>query len=155
MRFDSLADTLLSRRAVPVSRFPAQTLMGSHPPISGQDVHAAFGLLVHYTSSRWVDAMLAADVVGRPGAGCWLTPSPHAACMAPYSLGLDSPRNIGLLIDVRSLPTLWGPGTCPPSRLHPNIWRGGGIEFVCPAATPIPFSLVQDVVQIEPCGDIY
>lgn len=155
MRFDSLANELLLRRSVPVSQLPAQSLIGAQPPLSGRDVHATYGLLVHYTGSHWVNAMMNAGFVGRAGADCWLTPSPHAACMLPYTLGLDSPRDVCLLIDVSSVPGLWGPGTCPPSRRYPNIWRGGGIEFVCPASTPLPFALVQNIVQLEPCGDIF
>lgn len=85
--------------------------------------------------------------------GCWLTPTPYAACMAPYNLGLNTPRDVCVLIDVSDIVEVWGPGTIPPSNQYPDTWRGGGIEFYTP--TPIRLAAVREVIELAPCGDTH
>lgn len=154
MRGDSLARELDRRRwgsLGGISPQPAIDLyrMGT-PSVSGADVANVYGLLSHYTTSQRLAQMINVNLIGG-GHGCWLTTTPYGACVAPYNLGLDSPRELCVLIDVRSLRQLWGPGTCPPSYQYRNIWLGGAIEFFSP--TPIPFNLVRRVCEIFPCGD--
>ncbi|GEM_PF-7080770 len=75
---------------------------------SGSDVADVYGLLVHYTTLERLSSIVDTDRIGI-NHGCWLTPTPYAACMTPYDLGLNSPRNVCLLVDVSNLPELWGP----------------------------------------------
>jgi hypothetical protein len=114
-----------------------------------------YGLLAYYVRREWLKAMEQSGVVGRINTACWLSPSAHSACMVPYSLGLRSPRDVCLLVDVSSIVELWGPGTCPVADNYPNIWRGGGIEFYCPAGSPIDFRLVRATLDLSPCGDVF
>ena len=158
MRGDSLVRELDRRRwnySGGISPQPAIDLYSiPTPSVTGADVTNVYGLLAHYTTWQRLGQFINANMIGgRPGGsqGCWLTTTPYGACVAPYHLGLDSPRELCLLIDVSSLPQLWGPGTCPPSRQHSSTWQGGGIEFFSPI--PIPFSLVRRVYEIAPCGD--
>ena len=150
MRDDELARTLDEQRwKFPISSLPAadQAARGL-PPVTGADVAATYGLLVHYTQWQYLVLMMQDREIR---ARCWLTPTAYAECMVPYNLGLDSPREVCLLVDVSSLPILWGPGVTPPSARNPSIWRGGGIEFYSPH--PIPFSCVTEVIELAPCGD--
>lgn len=80
-----------------------------------------------------------------------MTPTIYAGCMAPYDLGLNTPRDICLLIDVEPLSELWGPGTSRFSSQHREIWKGGGIEFYSPF--PIEVQNVAEVIELKPCGD--
>jgi hypothetical protein len=116
--------------------------------VTGADVARAYGLLAHYINRDRLALIIQSD---RIGPGCWLTPTAYAACITPYNLGLDSPRNMCLLIDVSELPRLWGPGKCGASGFRPNIWRGGGIEFFTP--DPVPFGSVRHIIELETCGD--
>ena len=118
------------------------------PPVSGREVADRYGLLAHYTQWRYLPLMIQAGAIH---AGCWLTPTPYAECMAPYNRGLNSPREVCLLIDASQLTSLWGPGLTPPSTLHPSMWRGGSIEFY--STDPVPFAAVTTVIELEPCGD--
>jgi hypothetical protein len=118
------------------------------PSVPGHVVADRYGLLAHYTQWRYLPLIIQAGAIR---AGCWLTPTPYAQCMVPHNLGLDSPREVCLLVEVRSLATLWGPGTTPASGRFPLIWRGGGIEFY--SADPVPFSAVREVIELAPCGD--
>jgi hypothetical protein len=120
------------------------------PPVTGAEVADAFGLLSHYTTWDHLAQILNVGAIGGSH-GCWLGTTPYGACVAPYNLGLASPRELCLLVDVRTLPQLWGPGTCAPSSQYRTIWRGGGIEFFSP--NPLPFNLVKQVCEIFPCGD--
>ena len=144
----------LTSARLAVSPLPAEELwQRGVAPVSGSDVASRYGLLAHYTRRKWVPAMQSAGVLGRPGAGCWLAPTAHSACMVPYSLGLNTPRDVCLLVDVSAVPALWGPGTCPTSTDFPAIWRGGGIEFFCPAGNDVPFVVVRQILDISPCGE--
>lgn len=150
MRNDELARTLDERRwlsAIPAIPAADHARMGL-PSVTGADVAARYGLLVHYTQWRYLPLMVQAGAIR---AQCWLTPTPYSECIVPYNLGLDSPREVCLLVDVSSLRTLWGPALIPPSSLHPTIWRGGGIEFF--SADPLPLTCVKDVIELAPCGD--
>lgn len=136
-----------------VSPLPAIDLYYRHdPPVSGSEVANVYGLVAHYTTKTGLIAMRAAQFIGAPR-GCWLTPTCYAACLAPYDMGLASPRDMCLLIDVRDIDTLWGPGTSPPSNLYHDQWWGGAIEFYTP--NPISFALVVKIYEIEPCGDLH
>ena len=154
MRNDELARVqLLDRWGV--ARQPAQELYRqrvSRYRHTGAEVSVQYGLLVHYTT---VDVLAAIVELGRIGgnAGCWLTPIAYAACIVPYDLGLASPRDICLLVDVTTLTELWGPGTSPRSSTYPSIWRGGGVEFFSP--DPIPLECLHRIVRVEPCGDTH
>src|SRR6476646_6922796 len=122
MRFDALTRELMHRRSIPVADLPARDLFQQHhPSVTGALVTSTYGLLALYTRHAWIAPMRSAGLIGRLGAGCWLSPSALAACMVPYNLGLDSPREVCLLVDVSSVPELWGPGTCPPSGPYPSI----------------------------------
>lgn len=152
MRQDRLAHADDERRwRSQVSQLPADEMYKvGNPPVSGAQVAGAYGFLAHYTTLIRLEQMLQARQIGG-GAGCWLTPTIFAACMAPYDLGLDTPRNVCLLIDVSALDNLWGPGTAGPSRAYSAIWRGGAVEFYFPG--PIAVDLVRRVYMVEPCGD--
>jgi hypothetical protein len=143
-------------RELAVSKLPAEDLWNqSFPlqPLSGKKVASAYGPLAHYTRRARVAQMKQSGVVGQKDTALWLTPIAYSACMAPYDLGLPSPRDVCLLIDVASLQALWGPGTCPPSDTYPDVWQGGGVEFYCPATTLIAFDLVVAILPLSPCGD--
>lgn len=149
MRDDSLARVLSGGLAVrPEAAKDLSKLGSAH--VSGQDVYREYGLLAHYVNVDRLPLIFASGGIGNPE--CWLSPTPYAACMSPYGLGLPSPRSACLLVDVSEVPRLWGPGTCPPSSFHPNIWVGGGIEFYSP--DPIDVSFVRHIIrELEPCGD--
>ena len=148
MRDDSLAYVLDLNRSS-VSNGTAWDMYSTgQNAVTGADVARAYGLLAHYINRDRLALIIEA---GRIGPGCWLTPTAYAACLTPYNLGLDSPRNMCLLIDVSELARLWGPGKCGASRYRPNIWRGGGIEFYTPDA--IPFDSVRHIMELETCGD--
>lgn len=119
-------------------------------PVSGAQVANAYGFLSHYTTLPRLLEMIQAGQIGG-NAGCWLTPTTLAACMAPYDMGLNTPRSVCLVINVRDVPALWGPGTAPGSTAYRAIWRGGGIEFYSPQ--PLRTDLITRVYEIEPCGD--
>lgn len=148
MRSDQLA-RLMSAMNLPVSKASAVDMLrrgvGS---LSGAEVADSYGLLAHYTRSDLLHLIHASGQIGHPG--LWLTPTAYSACMAPYNLGLDTPCDTCLLINVRNVEELWGPGTTPGSLAHSGIWQGGGIEFFCPQ--PIPLSAVVDTQMVEPCG---
>jgi len=151
-RADSLALALGQRPGVVVSPLPAQTLFSQRlASLSGAQVTQRYGLLAHYTTAAFIPVLMATGL-GASG-GCWLTPIPYAACMAPYDLGISTPRDLCLLVDVTGVLQLWGPGTAGPSSLNPGIWRGGCIEFFCPTA--VQFTQVRQVLQIMPCGDTH
>jgi hypothetical protein len=155
MRYDVLARELVRRRPLAVSPLAAEDLWHNGvAPVPGQVVADTYGLLAHYTRRQFVVGMRRAGFVGRLHAACWFAPTAHAACMVPYNLGVDSPRDVCLLVDVSKVPQLWGPGTAPASSNYPGIWRGGGVEFYCPAGTPVQFAWVQAVIDIHPCGDV-
>jgi hypothetical protein len=118
--------------------------------MTGPEVSAAFGPLLHYTDPDGVRGILAASQIGFSGRGVWLTPVPYASCLAPYDLGLESPRNVCLVVDPEILPELYGPGTAAPSTSFGSIWRGGGVEFF--STTPVPLSAVRDIVEVSTCG---
>ncbi len=152
MRVDSLARGL-SRRVGRVSHAPAIELWRRQDSIfklTGAEAAARYGLMAHYTRKPLADLMRQGGSIGLD-AGCWLTPTPYSACMAPYDLGLNDPRDSVLIVDVTGLNELWGPGTALPSQRYHSIWQGGGMEFYCPS--PIPFLNVVAVQDLEPCGD--
>lgn len=153
MHYEQLSRRLASLR-LNVSPLPAEELFQRNAPsVPGGLIASTFGLLTYYTSRRWLSTMQQSGILGRAAAGCWLAPTAHSACMLPYSLGLDSPREICLLVDVSLLPELWGPGTCPGSSIYPAIWQGGGIEFYSPGSNDIPFTAVRETLEISPCGE--
>lgn len=123
-----------------ISVRPAMDLYNNHragdaifgkpsPPLAGTEVAETYGLLAHYTTQYGWEVI---NEIGGVSSGCWLTPAISAACMVPYNLGLDSPRDVCLIVDVSSVSELWGPSTIPASRNHPKIWHGGGVEFYIP-----------------------
>lgn len=151
MRDDALADYLAGRRFQP-SPLPARDMYDlGHGAFSGAEVTGEYAVLVHYTTQSLLPDLIAADAIGNPA--CWLTPTPYASCMTPHDLGLPGPRNACLVVDVSGLDAIWGPGTSPPSPSSPGVWRGGGIEFYCPE--PVPFSAVEAIIFLEPCGDTH
>ena len=150
MRSNSLAHAFLSGRGLQPQPFPAdEWRQRGLPSARGEDVAATYGLLAHYTTQDGLAGIVGDEMIR---GACWLTPAPLAACMAPYDLGLSSPRDICLLVDVSEIPELWGPGATGPSSRHPGVWQGGGIEFYCP--TNIGIDQVREVIAIAPCGDI-
>lgn len=152
MRSDSLARSLIWRRSPwPVSPDPADILYrAGEPAVPGAEVARAFGLLACYMTLDRLQEFLQAGTVGR-AYGCWLTPTAYAACLAPYNLGVNSPADACVLLDVSEVTELWGPGTSRPSGTFPGIWRGGAVEFFSPR--PIDSGFIRDVCEILPCGD--
>jgi hypothetical protein len=152
VRHDSLLRRLDRERwSSDLSPFPADELWRSgRPPVSGEEVANTYGLLAHYTTLDALEWIRQMDAISPR---CWLTPTTYAACMSPYDLGLNTPRDVCLLVDVRSVPQLWGPGTSRPSSHFPMIWAGGAIEFF--SDSPISFSNVRRAIRIEPCGDMH
>lgn len=152
MRHDSLARAFDARRSRwPVASVPADELWRrGNPAVRGQDVSDAFGQLAMYTTTDRLSDLVA---MGAIGPGCWLTPTSYAACMAPYDLGLNAPRDVCLLIDVSRIGALWGPGSSRPSGRFPTIWQGAAIEFYCP--TTVDFTYVHQVLRPLPCGDTH
>jgi hypothetical protein len=134
-----------------VSAIPALKMFSSgQPAVSGKDVARVYGLLAHYTSRKYLRAIWAAGSIGH-SLGCWLTPTAYAACLAPYNLGINSPRDVCLLVDVQTISWLWGPGTASGSKGFKGLWKGGAVEFFSP--DPIEFRYVKNVYRILPCGD--
>lgn len=121
---------------------------------SGATVADEYGLLAHYTTVSGL-GLIQDDgfISGKKGGGCWLTPTSYAACIASYDLGLDTPRNLCLLVDVSKLEELWGPGTSEESSWSPAVWRGGAIEFY--SAVPVSYTYVKHVIPLAPCGDLH
>lgn len=119
-------------------------------PVAGRQVASRYGLLAHYLAATTLPAVVAQAALGGPG-GTWLTPTPYAGCVAPYDLGLRSPRDLCMLVDVSRLARMWGPGTAIPSNLFPTIWRGGAMEFFVPG--PVPLQYVRAVIRLHTCGD--
>lgn len=109
-----------------------------------------YGPLLHYTTAPVLRLIIAAGELGRPNAGVWLTPSPYSACLAPYELGLYSPRDVCLLIDTSGIPGLYGPAMAAPSSTA-RLWRGGALEFFSPS--PISLDHVLEAVEVGTCGD--
>ena len=118
--------------------------------ITGDEVARLYGPLLHYTTAPVLRLIIAAGELGRPNAGVWLTPSPYSACLAPYELGLDSPRDVCLLIDTSGMPGLYGPARAAPSSTA-RLWRGGALEFFSPS--PISLTHVLEAVEVGTCGD--
>jgi hypothetical protein len=154
MRDDGLARELdTSRWGAAIAQLPAAELRRrGEPPVSGQRVASAFGWLAHYVTTDVLTWYVERGAIGGE-AGCWLTPTGYAACMAPYDLGLRSPRTFCLLVDVRTVPELWGPAAAAPSDLFPAAWQGWGLEFYSP--TSISMGLVQRVLDVYPYGDTH
>ena len=150
MRDDKLAHVLDENRFRGSFDTALDMFRAGEEAVTGEEVAGVYGLLVHYTNSDRLPSIIESESIGP---GCWLTPTIYPACMVPYNLGLGSPRDICLLIDVSSILELWGPGTCRPSTRHAPIWPGGGIEFYTPK--PVEFSLVRSIIEIEPCGDTH
>jgi hypothetical protein len=160
MRNDNLACLLDQRRwqsGGEVSPRPAIELCEKRVPrfkCSGTTVANKYGLLAHYTTEGGLQKIRELDSIGgKEGYGCWLTPTPYAACIAPYDLGLKTPCNVCLLVDVSKCEELWGPGTSGKSVLYSAIWRGGAIEFY--SAVPVPYDYVTREIQLAPCGDLH
>jgi len=68
--------------------------------------------------------------------------------LVPYRLGLQSPRDVCLGVDVSEVSYLWGPGTAPGER---PVWKGGGLEFYC--AEFVPSAQIKSVNEYSLCGD--
>jgi len=153
MRSDSLARTLDERRwSNPVEDRPALDLIGHGPSATGQEVAARYGLLAYFLQAMGLPLVLEQGFIGGPG-GTWLTPTPYPGCLAPYDLGLNTPRDLCMLVDVSTLDQLWGPATADRSASHPTIWRGGAIEFFYHG--PIRLDHVREVIHLHPCGDTH
>ena len=126
MRDDTLS-YVLDREHSNVSPHAALDLYNKgQDAVAGAEVAQRYGLLAQDTSRDRLVSIVQSGSVGSPG--CWLSPTAYAACMTPYNLGLNSPRDLCLLVDVSEVSQLWGLGTSPGSSHHPNSWRGGGIE---------------------------
>jgi hypothetical protein len=97
--------------------------------VTGADVARAYGLLAHYINRDRLALIIEA---GRIGPGCWLTPTAYAACLTPYNLGLDSPRNMCLLIDVSEHSRLWGQENAGHQDIDQTF--GEGVEL---SSTPL------------------
>lgn len=155
-RVDAFSSALANHNALALPARSAQpahrlfTLGLSAYKLPGRSVADALGCLVHYTTPEGIVLINGSGAVGPPGGGVWLTPTPYAACMTPYDLGLPSPRKFALVIDVSTVAELWGPGTAP-STAFPSMWRGGGTEFYVPSR--IPLSAIREVIELQPCGD--
>jgi hypothetical protein len=151
MRDDQLA-RLLDLGRSGTNSFPPDTsyemFIRGDPPTTGQDVAGRYGLLAHYTS---LDRLVLIHECGGLYPGTWLTPTAYASCMAPYNLGLNTPRDVCLLIDVSGIQALWGPGRARSSATAPNIWQGRGIEFYCPSR--IDWDSIRRRLPVWPCGD--
>lgn len=119
-------------------------------PVTGRQIASRYGLLAHYLPSTALPAIVAQASIGGPG-GTWLTPTPYAGCVGAYDLGLRSPRDLCMLVDVSPIRHMWGPGTAIPSNLYPTIWTGGAVEFFVPDS--IPLRLVHAVIRLHACGD--
>ena len=154
MRSDAFARALDERRwPNPIEARSAVDLRAQGlPPIPGKEVAARYGLLAHYLAGTFLPTVLTQGYIGSTG-GTWLTPTPYPACLAPYNLGLYSPRDLCMLIDVSTLDGLWGPATAERSISFPAIWQGGAIEFFFPGR--ITLNHVRDIVRLQPCGDTH
>jgi hypothetical protein len=151
VRADSLAERLDVHRLrgkMAVDPQPSDELWRlGLPSVTGASVAETYGHLLHYTVVDFIGAITTTGV-GRPGHGVWLTPSSYSACVVPYRLGLTTPRDVCVVVDVSTVPDLWGPGTARPGAA---VWTGGGLEFF--ASGPIPPSNIVDVIGIATCGD--
>lgn len=119
--------------------------------MSGSLAASRYGLMVHYTANESAELIWRSGAVGLRGSGAWLTPTAYSACMASPNLGLSTPRDLVLVLDVARVSEIWGPGTAVASSAFGPQWRGGGIEFY----VPVPLSLddcLVDVIELEPCG---
>jgi hypothetical protein len=155
LRGDRLLYEAVSRRSPwPIQADPADLLWRNrHPSLAGSAVATAYGLLAMYTTATRLTTFLGVGALGNPAYGCWLTPEAHSACMASPNLGINHPADFCILVDVRSIPAIWGPGTSRPSGNFTGTWRGGAIEFFVPQ--PIDVTLITSVSTVEPCGDCH
>ncbi|UYQ62701.1 hypothetical protein [Streptomyces peucetius] len=117
-------------------------------PVSGGEVSSIFGHLIHYTQSRFLESILSTQV-GLPGWGVYLSPTPYAGCVVPYRLGLRAGSDAWIIVDVRNVEKLWGPGK---AHAGPPPWPGGHIEFY--SSTPLDRSAVVDYGHLSSCGDL-
>lgn len=148
MRVDNLRRRLDSWIAEP-SPIPAeQQYRDGTPGLTGAQVASSHPLLLHYTQTEHLITILHN---GGISTGAWLSPSSYTGCMCPYDLGLPSPRDVVLVVEAARLDQLWGPGTSGPSDEHPELWRGGGLEYFVPGG--IPLGAIADVLAVDPCGD--
>ena len=154
-RLVSLVDThrqTIRDPSIRVHPLPAIDLVfAGTAPRTGDEVNRLYGPLLHYTTAPVLRLLIAAGEIGRPNAGVFLTPSPFSACLAPYELGLDSPRDVCLVINTCGIEELYGPASAPPSS-HARLWRGGAIEFFTPA--PSSLSQVVEALEVGTCGDL-
>lgn len=118
---------------------------------SGRTIGRRFGHLLHYTTERAAVGVVKDQQLGFSDRGLWLSPTPYAGCMASQNLGLSNPCEWVFVVDVSSLPEVWGPGVAVPGFF--GAWRGGGLEFYVPQ--PIPFSAVLDWYRLLGCGDAH
>ncbi|MBI1355303.1 MAG: hypothetical protein GC160_13220 [Acidobacteria bacterium] len=111
---------------------------------SGSSVANTYGPLLHFTSRAALDQIKRTGRLGVPA--CHLTPTAYSSWQASRELGLPDLYDRCLLVNVSTVPRLWGPGRAAPSRLVPG-WVGGGLEFFVPE--PISWDFVQQVFE---CG---
>lgn len=117
--------------------------------LSGEKLHEIYGLLYHWTASGCVESIRENGLApGRESGGVFLTPSRYSPCMAPYRLGLASPRDVCLGVDVSQVANIWGPGTAWQTV---PVWQGGGLEFYC--TETIAWAQVKTVHGYDICGD--
>jgi hypothetical protein len=147
MRSDSLAQRVDELRLKPHDD-PAKVLydMGVDH-LTGSEVARVYGFLIHYTLSIHLERILESEI-GLRGKGLYLSPTPYAGCVAPYNLGLTTGRDAWIVVDVSTVPKLWGPGRAGVGSVP---WRGGGIEFFSPV--PLDKSTVVTYGTLSTCGE--
>src|SRR3712207_5097219 len=106
MHVDTLAKLMITLRLPTRGAAAAADMwLRGEPPLSGAQVDDQYGRLAHYT--HW-DRMPFIFASGQLGPGSWLSPTAYSACMVPYNLGLPSPRDTCLILNVRDVDELWG-----------------------------------------------
>lgn len=154
MRVDQLSMVLGEAQNVPPHWKSARQLFQTGDDayrMFGEEAARKYGLMLHYTASENAELIWRSGAIGLRGSGAWLTPTAYSACMASPNLGLNTPRDLVLVLDVARVSEIWGPGASVASRAFGSQWRGGGIEFYVPSPLSLDDCLV-DVIELEPCG---
>lgn len=78
----------------------------------GEEAAREYGLMLHYASAVYAGLIRDSGAVGVLGFGAWLTPTAYAGCMAPPDLGLNTPRDLVLVLDVACVSEIWTLAGC-------------------------------------------